>query len=66
MTTIKVNGMRCGHCSASVTKALQGIDGVGNVHVDLEKGEARFTESKAVPLELVKDAIKKIGFEAVD
>lgn len=66
MTTIKVNGMRCGHCSASVTKALQGIDGVDNVHVDLEKGEASFTESKAVPLELVKDAIKKIGFEAVD
>ncbi|MFZ5766818.1 MAG: heavy-metal-associated domain-containing protein [Thermodesulfobacteriota bacterium] len=63
MATIKVNGMRCGHCSASVTRALQEIDGITDVRVDLEKGEASYTETKAVPPDTVRAAITKIGFE---
>ncbi|MFH1216914.1 MAG: heavy-metal-associated domain-containing protein [Pseudomonadota bacterium] len=65
MATFKVNGMKCGHCSASVTKALLGIDGVSNVQVNLETGEVSYAESKSVPVDLIKDTIKKIGFEVV-
>jgi len=65
MPTIKINGMRCGHCVASVTKALSAIDGISNVQVDLEKGEASYDQGKEVPLQTVKDAITKIGFEVV-
>ena len=33
--TLKLEGMTCGHCVASVTKELQKIDGVSDVSVDL-------------------------------
>ncbi len=65
MPTIKISGMRCGHCLASVTKALSAIDGVTDVNVDLDKNEASYTESKQVALETIKEAITKIGFEVI-
>ena len=61
MTTIKIKGMSCQHCVASTTKALEAIDGISNVTVDLEKGEARYEGD--VSQEIIKDAIKKIGFQ---
>lgn len=64
MPAIKVKGMSCQHCVASVTKALNEIDGISKVTVDLEKGEAAYEEDKPVDREKVKEAINKIGFEA--
>jgi copper chaperone len=64
MATVKIKGMRCGHCVASVTKALSGIDGIKNVQVSLEKGEATFDEAKPVDQAKIKNAISDIGFEA--
>jgi copper chaperone len=66
MTTIKVKGMSCQHCVASVTKALSGIEGISDVQVSLEKGEATFNEKNPVPEQTIKDAIAKIGFEVVN
>lgn len=63
MATIKINGMRCGHCTGAVTKALENIEGIADVRVDLDKGEATYTEKRPVPLALIKEAITKIGFE---
>ena len=48
MTTIKVKGMSCQHCVMAVTKALKEIDGLQEIVVDLEKGEAAFSETKPV------------------
>jgi len=62
--TVKIRGMRCQHCVKATTKALAEIDGVENVRVDLEKEEATFDGQ--VPLDVVKKAIAKIGFEVVD
>jgi copper chaperone len=64
MATIKIAGMRCGHCVASVTKALSEIDGITDVKVDLDKGEAAYNETKSVDPEIIKKVITKIGFEA--
>ncbi|MBX9752621.1 MAG: cation transporter [Roseococcus sp.] len=33
-----VDGMSCGHCVQSVTKALQAADAQARVHVDLAQG----------------------------
>jgi copper chaperone len=66
MTTIKVKGMSCQHCVMAVTKALKEIEGIKEVVVDLDKGEAAFSETKPVNLTLVKDTIKKAGYEALD
>ncbi len=66
MAKIKIRGMSCQHCVMAVTKALGGIDGIKDVHVDLEKGEATFTEEKPVDRTLVRERIAKAGFDVVD
>jgi copper chaperone len=63
MPTIKITGMSCNHCVMAVTKALSGIDGIGNVKVDLAKGEATFDEAKPVDRAIIRERIKKAGFE---
>jgi copper chaperone len=65
MTNVKVKGMSCQHCVMAVTKALKEIDGIQDVTVDLEKGEAAFSEAMPVNRELIKERIKKAGFEVV-
>jgi copper chaperone len=50
----------------AVTKALGGIEGITDVHVDLQKGEASFTEVKAVDRALIRERIAKAGFTLVD
>ena len=37
---LAVAGMNCGHCQASVHRALSEVRGVDSVVVDLEKGRA--------------------------
>ena len=62
---IKVKGMSCQHCVMSVTKALNQLEGVQNVQVDLQKGEVRFDNSKGVPSTRIEKAIKDAGYEVV-
>ena len=64
MTTVKIKGMSCQHCVASTTQALEGVSGVSNVQVDLDKGEARYEGD--VDSKTIKEAIEKIGFEVVE
>jgi copper chaperone len=66
MMTIKINGMSCQHCVMAVTKALSGIEGITDVCVDLQKGEASFTEAKPVDRALIRERIAKAGFAVVD
>jgi copper chaperone len=63
MKTIKVKGMSCDHCVMAVTKALEGIDGVKNVKVNLKKGEATFDEKAPVDMKIVKEKIEDAGYE---
>lgn len=65
MATVKIKGMSCKHCVMAVQKALSGIAGVKDVHVDLEAGEARFEESAPVDINTVREAIKKAGYQVV-
>ena len=63
MKTIKIKGMTCNHCVMAVTKTLEKIDGVKNVKVDLAKAEATFDEVKPVDIEIVKERIRKAGYD---
>ncbi len=65
MATIKISGMRCGHCVASVTNALSEIEGISEVQIDLEKGEASYEENSPLAPEIIKNAISRIGFEVI-
>lgn len=66
MPTIRIKGMRCGHCVASVTSALSAIDGLSEVNVSLEKSEATFKQNKDIPMAAIKKAIDAIGFEVTE
>jgi copper chaperone len=60
--TIKVDGMTCQHCVAAVTKALQAIDGIENVRVDLDAGTATYEEAAPVDLKRIRKAIEDAGY----
>jgi copper chaperone CopZ len=49
----------------AVTKALNEIDGVKDVKVDLSTGVASFDEEKPVDIDIVKEKVKKAGYEVV-
>jgi copper chaperone len=63
MKTVPVKGMSCNHCVASVTKALSAVPGVTNVSVSLDKAQATYEEQTPVDAQLIREAIKRIGFE---
>jgi copper chaperone len=65
MGSVKIKGMSCNHCVMAATKALKEIDGLEDIAVNLEKAEATFTETKPVDLNLIKEKIKKAGYEVV-
>ena len=65
MAVIKIKGMTCGHCVAAVTKALEGMDGIADVSVDLEKGQAEFREAGPVDMSKVAESIAEAGYEVV-
>jgi copper chaperone len=60
MYQLQVEEMSCGHCVASVTKAVKALDAQASVAVDLAAGQVE-VESGA-PLEAVKAAIAGAGF----
>jgi copper chaperone len=59
---VKIKGMSCQHCAKAVKKALEEIDGITDVAVDLATGEATFDEAHPVDKELMREKIKKAGF----
>ncbi len=63
MTIIKVKGMTCQHCVMAVKKVLADIGGIQNVDVNLSSGEVAFVAAQSVDLDVVKDRIKKAGYE---
>ncbi len=56
--TVKIEGMMCGHCEASVKKALEAIDGVESAEVSHESGTAVVTLSHAVDDDVIRKAIE--------
>ncbi len=65
MAAIKIKGMTCNHCVMAINKALNEIEGIKDVKVDLQKGEAIFEEAKPVDMNIVRERIKKAGYEVV-
>jgi len=64
MKTVKVEGMKCQHCSDNTRKALEELDGISNVSVDLEKGEVSFAGD--APIGAIKAAVAAKGFTVVE
>lgn len=62
---LKVTGMSCGHCQATVEQALKGVSGVYFAIVDLEDGEAEvdFNDDAITTAQLVA-AVQRAGYAA--
>ena len=56
--TMKIEGMMCSHCEATVKKALEAIDGVESAEVSHEAGTAIVTMSKEVSNDVLKSAVE--------
>jgi copper chaperone len=61
MTTIKVHGMMCHHCSRRVEEAIKSIKGVEEVKLNLEDGTVII--SGDFDIDKVEDAIINEGYE---
>ena len=64
-SVLKVKGMSCQHCVMSVKKTLNQLDGIQNVEIDLQKGEVRFDNTKAIAADRIAKAITDAGYEVV-
>ena len=62
-TTLKVTGMTCGHCVASVTEEVQEIDGVQDVEVVLETGALTVTSAQPLDEATVREAVEEAGYQ---
>ena len=55
--TYHIQGMTCNGCKDSVTRAFQSLEGVCQVHVDLEKGTALLTTASVIQTKLLKEVL---------
>ena len=63
---IKIEGMMCENCVKHVTKALEGIDGVEKVEVNLENKTALIEMEKEIPDSKIQEVICNAGFNVIE
>jgi copper chaperone CopZ len=65
--TIRIEGMHCKNCAASVEKKLKATQGVQDVRVSFEKKEAwvKFDEQK-ISVTKLREVINSTGFKAME
>ena len=62
--TMRVQGMTCGGCVASVTRVLKAIDGVDEVDVTLDAAQARIVYDPArTDVPALRKAIEDAGYD---
>ena len=63
--TMMIEGMMCGHCEATVKKALEAIDGVASADVSHEKGTAVVSLASDVPDDVLKKAVEDRDYKVL-
>ncbi len=65
--TVSVPTIQCGTCKKNITTALNNIDGVSKVVVDMKKKTAAVTfDDSKTNLEAIENAITSAGYDAND
>jgi len=62
-TTLKIDGMSCGHCVTAVKKALADLDGVTVENVAVGTATVRYDPDVASPAKIT-EAISDAGYTA--
>lgn len=60
MLKLKVEDMSCGHCAATVEKAVKGVDPAASVDVDLVSGVV--SVETAADKAQISDAVRSAGY----
>ena len=63
--TMKIEGMMCGHCEATVKKALEALDGVDHADVSHEQDQAVVTLKEDVADDVLKKAVEDKDYNVV-
>ena len=63
--TMKIEGMMCGHCEATVKKALEALDGVDHADVSHEQDQAVVTLKEDVANDVLKKAVEDKDYNVV-
>lgn len=63
---VSIEGMQCNHCKMSVEKALNEIEGVINVDVNLENKNAIIKSEKEIEDTVINSKIEDAGFKVID
>lgn len=64
--SLTIHGMRCGHCEAHVTQALEAVDGVVSATADHSMGRATVRLCRDIPAEILSQAVAAAGYEVRD
>ena len=60
-TTITVDNLKCGGCSATITKRLSALEGVTDVQIDSESEQVSFS-SPLYAVELARQTLEALGY----
>ena len=63
--TIKILGMMCSHCEATVKNALEALDGVTSARVSHTDGIAVVTMSKEITDDVLKSTVEERGYQVL-
>jgi copper chaperone CopZ len=61
-----IEGMSCGHCVNHVKTALEELNEVTNVTVDLQGKNAVIELNKEVDDRILKEAVEEAGYEVIE
>ncbi|TFJ94382.1 copper chaperone CopZ [Lentibacillus salicampi] len=65
-TTLDVRGMTCDHCESAVKGALERLEGVQGVEVNLGTGKVDVTyDDSLVNIESMREAVEEQGYDVV-
>lgn len=62
---IQIEGMSCMHCVKHVTNALNEVEGITNVVVNLKQNDAMIEATPTVSNEAIQHAIAEAGYKTV-
>ncbi len=60
VTTIRISGMTCAHCTRAVFTALSGVPGIARA--DVKVGTAEIEHDGTVTLAALKEAVETAGY----
>ena len=63
MGKMRIKGSVTPDCMATVTKAIETVDGVRQVNINMATGEITYGPTDCVDIGQIRDAVDKTGYE---